>query len=859
MLLSRLQIRDLVTTNGELRLNVRRAKADALILSEERRALEERFLAPPASPPSVLSLAVSTADSDCGSFSPPSLVRRHAERFTRKLDVHKSASSGGGDARGGGARADTGEWNMGAEERPDFKCSRTSRGRGETSTYSPGSSALQSIDAVKANSNDPFSKDGEVRSNAGNGTVAGAGEDSVRSRRQSWSTRTAENVRPNTLVSLAIKGSGTYGSPYKPSPRGMTSPAWGTPTVSHQRGGGTPADTNRGFACGGGSSRDDSRDNVVKIGHARASTQDGSGRSVGGNAYKPYPGEEGPPAGGTLNILGQHGGVIREATKASGRRSSAPLTAVNDREQSTKFVRDPPTRIDDSDNASGCRSMFSSRNSQDAETPAIFRSNLQVSRATSGSGGSEAPQRTKSALWDGNSIHDVFENIGGGKPAEIDTVSSGGKPGTGVGVVDAAARTITQPAKTGGMHSSTSSGYVLAKDGSACLTRVCNDTLKTTYCSCSEDDDNEPSPRQGPFPTGVVPTVSGRLGGGDSTETNTGGRESSVDIITRAVDEKFSVSDEDKKLGETAYSDSNGSGAIDYPIPGQAKTFKNNKTSAFNQGTIGDPAETITTGERSSDHNSIVKNAVYTIEQQAGTVGVRASTRSTRDAIDDAGGGSVSLARARSNRAVGAKSDGGGIGADPPVTNTRTGETSSRTRFPSDVGGASDQAVVSGDARSSASSDSFGAAGDVVVLFSGSTPSSASITNDPRPSLPLSSRASTSSIGNTSTDILVSRHMGGGATGGRGAGASVEAAVDGGDVPRKRTSIRGRQRVRRRRATDETATPAAKVSSPASTECGSVFSHGRSVSGSSCSPVVLQRLSSDTGLANRPVAINVGE
>lgn len=859
-MLSRLQIRDLVTTNGELRLDVRRARADALILSEERRALEERFLPPPASPPSVLSLAVSTADSDCGSFSPPSLVRRHAERFTRKPDVDKSASPGGGDARGGGARASTGEWNMVAEESPGFQCSRTSRGRGETSTYSPGSSALQSIDAVKANSPDPFSKDGEVRSNVGNGIVAGAGEDSVRSRRKSWSTRTAENVRPNTLVSLAIKGSGTYGSPYKPSPGGTTSPAWGTPTVSHQRGNGTPADTNRGLANGGGSSRDDSRDNVVKTGHVRASTHNGSGTSVGGYAYKPYPGEEGPRAGGTLNALGQHGSVIREVTKASSRRSSAPLTSVNNREQSTKFVCDALKRIDGSDNASGCRSVFSSRNSKDAETPAIARSNLQVSRATSGSGGSEATQRTKSALWDGNSIHDVFENIGGGEPAEVNTVSSGGKPGTGVGVVDAAARTITQRAKVGGVHSNTTNDYALAKDEITCLTRVCNDTLKTTYSSFSEDDDKEPSTRQGSSLTGVDPTVSERLGGGGSTETNTGGGESSVDIITRAVDEKFSVSDEENKLGETAYSDSNGSCALDYPIPGQAGTFKNNKTSAFNQSTIGNPAETITTGGRSSDHNSIVKNAVYTIEQQAGTVGdVSTSTRSTRDDIDDAGGGSVFLARARSNRAVGAKSDGGGIGADPPVTNTRTGETSYRTRSTSDVVGAGDQAVVSGDARSSASSDSFGAAGDVVVLFSGSTRSSASITNDSRPSLPSSSRASTSSIGNTSNDILLSRHTGGGAMGGRGDGASVEAVVDGGDVPRKRTSIRGRQRVRRRRVTGETATSAAKVSSPASTECGSVFSHGRSVSDSSCSPVVLQRLSSDKGLATRPVAINVGE
>lgn len=783
LLLSRLQIRDLVTTNGELRLDVRRAKADGLILSEERRALEERFLSQPVSPSSIPSRAVSTADSDCGSFSPPALTRRHAERLKQNSDVDNNVSSGGGGARSRGAKASTGEWNIRSEERSHFTRSRNGRGFGEMSINGRGSSAPQSLAADRTNGNDPVANTGELRVNAGDGSATGARDDRVHNRQKSWASRTAGTARPNTLVSRAIKGSSADGNAYKSFSRGTTSTSWGTPTLSYQHGGGTPADTNRGFGSGWGSSRDNSRDKVVNIGHVRTSTQNSSERSVGGDAYKPYPGDAGPSTGGTPSVFDQHGNATRGATAKSGGGSSAPPRRVNSREQPTKLVRDSSTKIVTSDDAPvRRRTFFASRNSRGAATTlSTSRSDLQVPRATRGSRGS--PEQAKPAVWDGNDVHDVFENAEGDTPTGIHSVANGGKSSAGVGVVEAEVRTNTQPEKFGRKCSSTSNDYIAATDENAFPARVCNDNRKTVYCSFSEDDGDEYFPGQGPSPTGVVPTVLKRLGGGVSAETNTGGGESTVGATTRPAGGKISVSDEGIKLGDFLCSPIN-------------------------------------------------------VKRNGGA----------------AGDGSVLLARARSNLAVAETAHGdssrSGATHGSILGQTKALEDSKASAFNQGTIGASAE-------QHNTSSDSFGA-GNAAVFFSRNTRSVAPTTKDPGPSLPLSSRASssTSGIGNTSADILPSRHSGCGATGDRGGSAGVEAAEDSGDVPRQQTIIRGRQRVRRRRATGETEISAARTPSATSTDRGSVFSYGTSVSSPSRSPVVLQRLSSDTELIARAVAVD---
>lgn len=59
------QVRELVTANGDLKLQLRSAKADTAVLTEECQALEERLFTKKTSPPPAVGDV--TADSDCGS------------------------------------------------------------------------------------------------------------------------------------------------------------------------------------------------------------------------------------------------------------------------------------------------------------------------------------------------------------------------------------------------------------------------------------------------------------------------------------------------------------------------------------------------------------------------------------------------------------------------------------------------------------------------------------------------------------------------------------------------------------------------------------------------------------------------
>lgn len=107
------QVRDLVTENGDLKLDVRRAKADNSILRVENRALEDRLLAGSISP-SPPSEGDTAAGSDCGSakrFYPPPRgpVRLNRERPQNRANVGSglpwdtNRKKGAGRVRRGGA------------------------------------------------------------------------------------------------------------------------------------------------------------------------------------------------------------------------------------------------------------------------------------------------------------------------------------------------------------------------------------------------------------------------------------------------------------------------------------------------------------------------------------------------------------------------------------------------------------------------------------------------------------------------------------------------------------------------------------------------------------------------------------
>lgn len=106
-------MRDLVTENGDLKLDVRRAKADNSILRVENRALEDRLLAGSISP-SPPSEGDTAAGSDCGSakrFYPPPRgpVRLNRERPKNRANVGSgppwdtNRKKGAGRVRRGGA------------------------------------------------------------------------------------------------------------------------------------------------------------------------------------------------------------------------------------------------------------------------------------------------------------------------------------------------------------------------------------------------------------------------------------------------------------------------------------------------------------------------------------------------------------------------------------------------------------------------------------------------------------------------------------------------------------------------------------------------------------------------------------